>query len=95
MPAWLRAGGIRVWNEYAPILRRLGVLTDADAETFAQWCTLAAMFRKNPVVMPAGKIARMDAIAQRFGLDPSSRSRMNVAPPTDGQTDEERFFGTG
>lgn len=94
MPGWLRPGAVKVWNEYAPRLEGLGLLTDLDAETFGQWCTLTAMFRRKPAEMPAGKIARMDAIGQRFGLDPSSRARMSVKPQ-EPKDDEARFFGTG
>lgn len=93
-PAWLNLGARTVWQEYEPILTDLGILTDMDAETFGQWCTLAAEFRADSASMSANRFARMDAIAQRFGLDPSSRSRLSV-PPTEAPTGEERFFGAG
>lgn len=92
-PLWLRAGAVKVWDEYAPILLGMGLLTEADAEMFGVWCSLAALFRKNPASVPASKIARMDALSQRFGLDPSSRSRMSVKPEP--PADEEKHFGAG
>ena len=92
MPDWLRPGAVKLWNEYAPLLTQLGVLTVADSEAFGQWCSLAAMFRRSPAKMPASKMARMDALTQRFGLDPGSRARIQVKPR--GET-EERFFETG
>lgn len=92
-PDWLPLGARLVWDQYAPLLTRVGLLTAADADTFGRWCSLASEFRSAPADMPASKIARMDALEQRFGLDPSSRSRISVEPIT--ENDEERFFGTG
>jgi phage terminase small subunit len=76
MPGWLKPAAAVVWGEYAPRLLELGLLTDVDGETFGQWCTLAARFRSQGAKMPASHIARMDALASKFGLDPSSRARM-------------------
>ncbi len=36
----------------------------------------------------------MKEAASRFGLDPSSRASLDVAPVTDGETDEDFLFGT-
>ena len=93
-PDWLTMGARQVWDEYAPGLARLGLLTELDGDTFGRWCTLAAQFRADPDGVSANRMARMDALEQRFGLDPSSRSRISVAPRDQG-ADEERFFGAG
>lgn len=93
MPKWLRKGAVVVWQETAPILEPLGLLTDMDVELFAQWCTLAAEFRKSPGKMVAGKMARMDAIAQRFGLDPASRARVKVSGQAKKDPADEFFAG--
>jgi phage terminase small subunit len=79
-PKWLKANkGGRVWDEYAPIVDAMGLLTDADTETFARWCVLAAEFRKNTDDFTPAKMARMDSLEQRFGLDPSARARLGGA----------------
>jgi phage terminase small subunit len=93
-PDWLTLGARQVWDQYAPVLIPIGLLTSADGDTFGRWCSLAAEFRADPGAMPASKMARMDALEQRFGLDPSSRSRISVAPQ-DADDDAERFFGAG
>lgn len=79
-PKWLRkkTGG-EVWDTYAPIVEGMGLLTDADVETFARWCVLAAEFRADTEDFTAAKMARMDSLEQRFGLDPSSRARLGGA----------------
>lgn len=79
MPGWLLVGAREVWAEFAPIVGGMGLLTDADAETFGRWCSLAAEFRLCPTSMPANRIARMDALESRFGLDPSSRAKLGMA----------------
>lgn len=92
-PRWLTVGGRKVWDEYAARLQGLGLLSEID-ETFAHWCELAAQFRADPAGMSANRIARLDAMSQRFGMDPASRSRIAVKPQETG-SDEARFFGTG
>ena len=44
-PDWLTQAALAVWREYGPDLRRKGVLTAWDAETFAAWCDAAARRR--------------------------------------------------
>lgn len=79
-PKWLKAKqGGRVWDEFAPIVEGMGLLTDADTETFARWCVLAQEFRNDPEDFTPSKMARMDSLEQRFGLDPSSRARLGGA----------------
>lgn len=37
-PAILSKGAKAIWKRRAPVLFRLGLLTDLDVESFAQWC---------------------------------------------------------
>lgn len=89
-PSWLNVGARQVWDEYAPILIGLGVLTTLDGAVFGMWCSLMAEFRTD-ATMSANRIARLDAIGQQFGMTPSSRSRISVKPTT-GKVGKERFF---
>lgn len=93
-PRWLNVAARKVWNDLAPGAQALGVLTSYDAESFGVYCTLQAEFRADSAAMSANRIARMDALSQRFGMDPASRTRISVKPaePVD---DERRFFGVG
>lgn len=81
MPAWLPdyPKAVAVWNEVAPRIQAMGLLTDADQETFARYCTLTAEHRKDPEKFPASKMARLDSLEARFGMDPSSRARLGGA----------------
>jgi len=78
-PEWLAPDAAAVWDQYAPIVEKMGLLTDADAETFARWCQLSAEFRRLQSKFPAAKMTRMDNLESRFGLDPSSRARLGAS----------------
>ena len=93
-PDWLNVGAIQVWDELSPGTARLGLLTEHDGFAFGMFCTLAAEFRTEAAQMPANRIARLDALVQRFGMDPGSRTRVTVAKQEE-PGDEERFFGAG
>jgi P27 family predicted phage terminase small subunit len=100
-PEWLDDVGREFWDEYAPELVKLGLLTLLDVPEFAAACEQHSLHRKlMKIVMraPAGKRAKeleprarhalsnRDRILARFGFDPSSRSRLSVAPQK--ETDE-------
>jgi hypothetical protein len=72
----------------------MGCLTSQDEQMFGVLCELMAEFRADPPGMPAQRISRMDALSQRFGMDPSSRTRISVKPQ-EPQDDERQFFGVG
>ncbi|MFJ4687067.1 phage terminase small subunit P27 family [Streptomyces sp. NPDC088789] len=44
-PGWLGAEAMEVWEEYAPDLEAVRVLTSWDVEAFAAWCDAAARRR--------------------------------------------------
>lgn len=41
-PDWLPAAAIRYWNELAPRLEKLGLLTEVDGAAFADYCLCLA-----------------------------------------------------
>ena len=57
-----------------------GVLTSADSILVEVAALLLAEFRESPVDFPAAKLTRLEAILGKFGLNPSERSRMSIAP---------------
>lgn len=77
-PRFLKGRAAAIWDEYAPELIRLNVLTSVDAHMFATWCALAAELERSPRNMTAARIAQMRALASSFGMDASSRSRLEV-----------------
>ena len=91
-PKWLNKDAIKVWEDLAPGGYALGLLTSRDGEAFGMLCTLASEFRLDAAGMSANRISRLDALMQRFGMDPGSRTRISVKKPDEG-SDETRFFG--
>ena len=77
-PKFLKGRAAKIWDEYAPELERIGVLTAVDGHMFATWCVLAEDVERDPKGMTASRIAQMRALASSFGLDASSRSRLSV-----------------
>lgn len=39
-PSWLEGLALQKWNEAAPVLSRMRVLTEADVETLARYCAM-------------------------------------------------------
>lgn len=91
MPHWLKPDAVKVWKELVPRYEAKGLVTDGSSEQFAVYCTLNAEFRRAADQMPASRIGRMDAIAQRFAMDPGSATRVQV-PKSDAANDDRRFF---
>jgi phage terminase small subunit len=77
-PKFLKGRAAKIWDEYAPELERIGVLTAVDGHMFATWCVLAEEVERDAKGMTASRIAQMRALASSFGLDASSRSRLSV-----------------
>jgi phage terminase small subunit len=89
-PAGLSPGAAVVWDEIAPICLYMGTLTTADVPAFARMCEMEEQW--NQVIALKGtkgfKLARMLQLARDlrpysalFGLDPLSRSRIQVRQP--------------
>lgn len=81
-PPFLPADGParEAWDRNYPMLVRIRVMTEADADAFAVGCLhLAAMLDA-----PAGSKRRLDeakaymAVLMQFGMTPSSRTRIKV-----------------
>jgi phage terminase small subunit len=91
-PTFMGGRAAELWDEYAPKLIELGILTSVDAHMFAVWCSLMADFETDPTEFNANRISQMRALASSFGMDSSSRSRMVITPPkTDTEDEWERL----
>lgn len=53
-PAWLPAAGKREWSRVAPMLARLGVLTETDAAALAAYCEAWVTWRQATAAMRKG-----------------------------------------
>jgi phage terminase small subunit len=92
-PKFLKGRAANIWDEYAPELERIGVLTAVDGHMFATWCLLAEEVERDAARMSASRISQMRALASSFGLDASSRSRLSVRVDGKAKDDPaERYF---
>lgn len=68
---------------YAQIVGQapLGVLTEADNLAVEMASTLLAQFRKDRYAFPAQSYAKLIQLLGTFGMTPSDRSKLNIAPP--------------
>lgn len=80
-PRFLTGRASKVWDEYAPGLIRVGLITAADRHAFAALCCLMAEFEAEPRDMVASRIAQMRALWAEFGMTPSARTRLQVPVP--------------
>lgn len=95
-PTGLDAYGRDAWTRNAPVLTRLGLLTEADRDALAAYCMAYSRWRRANIalrkVKPDDESYRaiavtvekaeqaMRLLAGEFGMTPSSRSRLQVAP---------------
>lgn len=95
-PRFLKRRARRLWDECAPPLIACNVLKATDVHTLAAWCCLTAELEADPDRMAASRIAQMRALAASLGMDPSSRSRLNVKPASRPETSRaEQYFEWG
>jgi len=82
-PAWMPLKARKEWDRLAPVLDRLGVLTEVDGEALAELCAARAKFQE--VVREEGRVPTelwraIQAMEARFGLTPSDRARVSAEP---------------
>jgi phage terminase small subunit len=87
-PPWLpRRGPARAaWDRLSPILLRMRVLTEADAEALGLGCLALAEYlqnRRDPTAWRKGDAAwkRYWAVLAGFGMNPSARAKVSTAAP--------------
>ena len=80
-PKWIDAdpAASAVWDEYAVIPLRLGLLTDLTQEAFAQLCDYIAENRAGTLDGP--KRSDMRHLRAAFGLDPAGLAKLGIATP--------------
>lgn len=85
----LSVGGQAAWKDLAPVCLVMGTLTPADVTAFAAMCELVGTLRATSMSKDTGdfdaRLERDTANALRpyfamFGLEPSGRARLRVAP---------------
>src|SRR5574343_67793 len=83
-PEWLDEVATQKWHELAPVLKSMGVLTQADLEAVTLYCDTysrwyAERHSAEPNVNALDKLQTfMLRILTEFGFTPSSRSKVRV-----------------
>ena len=95
-PPWLSVAARKEWDRLAPMLERLGVLTEADADALGQLCAARAVFQYQ--LREFGKFSTelwraMQAAEAKFGLTPADRARLSV--PKGDESELGKFLAEG
>ena len=105
MPTWVTGTAAVEWRRLAPLLARMGVLTEADREVLGMYCTmlaeyqLAATERRTSVMVSLGVQIRI--AAGEFGMAPAGRENLKIqtgkkaAAPVDGKSASRLLGGNG
>ena len=87
-PPWLpkRGHARAAWERLEPVLSRMRVLTEADAEALALGCVALAEYlgsRRDRTAWRKGDAAwkRYAAVLREFGMTPSARAKVSTAAP--------------
>jgi len=91
-PDWLTGPAAKIWDQYALELVRMGLLSARDSHNFAVWCQLAAQFARDRCKMSPALISQMRQLGAAFGMDPASRSRIQVPVSKQEKADFEEFL---
>lgn len=91
-PEWLNEDGLKVWRELAPPLIEAGVLLAPDHAMWSVYCQLLGEFieaAREGRVISAARTSQIRSLASVFGLEPSSRSKIQVtAQPQKSEWDD-------
>jgi phage terminase small subunit len=77
-PGYLDGRALELWQELAPMLASMGVLTLADRHALALLCDSYSRWREKPA--DDRRRTEFRRLLAEFGLTPSSRSSIKVAP---------------
>lgn len=70
----------KVWKELAQVIPA-GVAGETERQKLELAAQLLSQFRTNPTNMPTSRIALLEGMLGRLGLDPQARTKMHVSPP--------------
>lgn len=88
-PASLVGRAAEIWDEAAPTLVAIGMLTSRDALMFALWCRLGAQIEDGG--LSAALVTQFRLLGNDFGQSPSGKGRELAATPLPAKPN--KFFG--
>jgi hypothetical protein len=79
-PASLDGRAAEIWDEFAPELVAIGMLTSRDVLMFALWCQLGAKVESGE--LSAALVTQFRLLGNDFGQSPSGKGReLSANPP--------------
>lgn len=87
-PASLKGRAAEIWDEHAPDLVAIGMLTKQDALMFGLWCVIGAKIEAGELTPALATQFRL--IGNDFGLSPSGKGREHKAPVA---SSKHKYFG--
>jgi phage terminase small subunit len=91
-PAFLKKRPSELWDEYAPLLQKMGTLTVVDPHVLAEWCQLTAKMERNRV--SASERAQRRMLGAELGIGAAARAKAGVSTnPKQGDDDDDFLFG--
>ena len=105
MPTWVTGTAAAEWRRLAPLLARMGVLTEADRDVLGMYCTMLAEYQlaategRTSVMVSLGVQIRI--AAGEFGMTPAGRENLKIQTgkksplPVDGKSASRLLGGNG
>lgn len=78
-PKWLDPSASAVWIELQAQIAA-GVLTRQDRRMYGVLCSLLSQYHAAPADMTSAKLSTINSLAGQFGMTPSTRSKVAIAP---------------
>lgn len=91
-PPFVKGAAAKIWQHYAPLVAKMGLLKAVDSHNFGVWCCLAAEFAKDPERMNANRITQMRQMGEKFGLDPRSRAALGSGDGDEDKDPADQYF---
>ena len=81
-PMYMAGPAKKIWKEILKLAPN-GVMTRADSVALELCANLLSEYRNDPAEFSAQKLARMESLLGKFGMNPSDRSKLSISQATE------------